>query len=204
MAAAGVLSACRSSVAAILVLSMCGSPSAQGQERLPVPGGAYRGTVVDDRTSQPVPDAVVVMLWQREDDQIPGMMRLAAAAEAFTDAKGQFLLDVVALEPHLPRGTFAPRVLIFRPGYGPFPRTPQRTPPGAPASEFSAAGAVVRLVPVTDYEDRSEALNTFVAMLSAAHAFPGPELRKTSELIRFELATLGVRPPPPVSPRGER
>lgn len=170
-----------------------------------MPGGPYRGTVVHDQTGQPVPDAVVVMLWQRGDDQIPGLMRLAGVKETVTDAKGQFLLDVAAVEQRLPRGTFSPRVLIFRPGYAPFPRTPERTPPGAPAIPFSGAGAVVRLVPVTDYEDRSEALNMFVAMLSAAQAFPPePELPETADVIRFELTTLGARPVAPVPPRGGR
>ncbi len=63
----------------------------------------------------------------------------------------------------------------------------------------------MRLVPVTDYEDRSEALNTFVAMLSAAQAFPPePELPETADVIRFELTTLGARPVAPVPPRGGR
>jgi hypothetical protein len=202
MAAASILSKRRCSLLALLVVAMCGGATVEGQERFLVPGGPYRGTVVDDRTDRPVPDAAVVMLWQRGDDQIPGLRRLAGATEAFTDAKGQFTLDVVALEGRLPHGTFAPRLVIFRPGYAPFPRTPERTPPGAPASPFAEPGAVVRLVPVADHEDRSEALNTFVAMLSAAHAFPGPELPDTSELIRFELTSLGVRPLPPVPPRG--
>ncbi len=129
------------SILAIVMLSMCAGPAVEGQERPPMPGGPYRGTVVHDRTGQPVPDAVVVLLWQRSDDQIPGLMRLAGAKETVTDAKGQFLLDVAAVEQRLPRGTFSPRVLIFRPGYAPFPRTLERTPPGAAASPFSEPAA---------------------------------------------------------------
>ena len=57
---------------------------------------------------------------------------------------------------------------------------------------------------VSDPEDRSEAFNTFVAMLSAAQLFPGTHLPDTAELLRFELQSLGVRPLPPVPPRGGR
>jgi len=56
---------------------------------------------------------------------------------------------------------------------------------------------------VTDVEDRSEAFNTFVAMLSAARLFPATQLPDTAELLRFELQTLGARPLPDPS-RGGR
>jgi hypothetical protein len=39
-------------------------------------------------------------------------------------------------------------------------------------------------------------------MLSNAQLFPPTGLPDTEELIRFELQSLGVRPPTPVTPRG--
>ncbi len=66
------------------------------------------------------------------------------------------------------------------------------------------AGSQVRLVPVSDYEDRAEAFNTFVAMLSASQLFPATELPETSDLIRFELESFGARPPKPIAPGGTR
>jgi hypothetical protein len=56
---------------------------------------------------------------------------------------------------------------------------------------------------LTDYDDRSEAFNTFVAMLSAAQLFPPVQLPDTAELLRFELQTLGA-PPLPDPSRGGR
>jgi hypothetical protein len=78
------------------------------------------------------------------------------------------------------------------------------SPPGVPASRFTGPGGVATVTPVSDYEDRAEAFNAFVAMLSNAQLFPPTGLPDTEELIRFELQSLGVRPPTPVAPRGGR
>jgi hypothetical protein len=77
-------------------------------------------------------------------------------------------------------------------------------PPGIPAAPFAGAGATATMTAVSDPDDRSEAFNTFVAMLSAAYLFPGTLLPDTTELIRFELQTLGIRPLPSDTPRGGR
>ena len=189
-----------------VVLTLLASPGSASPQDDDLPlrlsAGPYRGMVVDDRTGQPLPSAAVIILWQRLDDQIQGLRRLSGAREAFTDEKGEFVHDVGNLEQRLPSRTFAPRIVIFRPGYAPLPSRPQLFPPGIGAGRFAGAGAVVRLAPVTDYEDRAEAFNTFVAMLSAAQLFPPTELPETSELIRFELESLGARPMKPSTPRG--
>jgi hypothetical protein len=158
--------------------------------------------VVDDRTGLPLPSAAVIILWQRVDDEVPGLRRLSGAREAFTNEHGEFVHDVASVEVRLPPGTLAARIVVFRPGYAPLPSQPQLFPPGVPAARFTDAGASARLAPVTDYEDRAEAFNTFVAMLSAAQLFPPTELPETSELIRFELERLGARPMKPPSSGG--
>ena len=187
----------------LAVLAYAGSVFAQG-DAIPLrPSSApYRGVVVDDKTGQPLPSAAVIILWQRLDDQIQGLRRLAGAREVFTNENGEFVHDVTSMEGRLPPRTFAPRIVIFRPGYAPLPSRPQLFPPGIAAAQFAEAGAAARLTPVTDYEDRAEALNTFVAMLSAAQIFPPTELPETAELIRFELESLGARPMRPGSPGG--
>ena len=73
-----------------------------------------------------------------------------------------------------------------------------------PAGRFTSPGAEVRLTPVTTYDDRTGAFNTFIGMLSAAQLFPPTELPETSELIRYELQTLGVKPLRPTTPGGSR
>jgi hypothetical protein len=187
----------------LTLLVNAGAGSAQDDDiPLRPSAGPYRGVVVDDTTGQPLPSAAVIILWQRLDDQIQGLRRLSGAREVFTNEQGEFVHDVRSVEGRLPPRTFAPRIVIFRPGYAPLPSRPQLFPPGVAAARFATAGASVRLTPVTDYEDRAEAFNTFIAMLSAAQLFPPTELPETSELIRFELESLGARPMKPATPSG--
>jgi hypothetical protein len=187
----------------LTALLNAGAVSAQDDDiALRPSAGPYRGVVVDDKTGQPLPSAAVIILWQRLDDQIQGLRRLSGTREVFTDEQGEFVHDVRSVEGRLPPRTFAPRIVIFRPGYAPLPNRPQLFPPGVAAARFAEAGASVRLTPVTDYEDRAEAFNTFIAMLSAAQLFPPTELPETSELIRFELESLGARPMKPATPSG--
>ena len=187
----------------LTLLVNAGTVSAQDDDvPLRPSAGPYRGVVVDDKTGQPLPSAAVIILWQRLDDQIQGLRRLSGAREVFTNEQGEFVHDVRSVEGRLPPRTFAPRIVIYRPGYAPLPDRPQLFPPGVAAARFAEAGASVRLTPVTDYEDRAEAFNTFIAMLSAAQLFPPTELPETSELIRFELESLGARPMKPTTPSG--
>src|SRR5260370_26091581 len=58
---------------------------------LTAPAGPYRGPVVDAQTARPIPDAVVVILWQRLDDQTAGVPRPGTPPAAFTDSQGDFL-----------------------------------------------------------------------------------------------------------------
>jgi hypothetical protein len=192
-------------IVTLMLLAGAGYGSADDEDTpLRPAAGPYRGIVVDEKTGQPLPSAAVVILWQRLDDQIQGLRRLVGAREVFTNEKGEFVHDVVSVEARLPPRTFAPRIMIFRPGYAPLPDRPQLFPPGVAASRFIGPGAQVSLAPVTDYEDRAEAFNTFIGMLSASQLFPPTELPETFELIRFELQSLGVQPPKPVTPGGGR
>jgi hypothetical protein len=203
MAAAGVL---RLAAALALLLAAVGGARAAAEDdevALRAPAGLYRGHVVDGQTGQPVPDALVVILWQRFDDEIQGLRRLVTARETFTDSNGAFVHDVGTLESKLPPLTLSPRLLVFRPGFTSVPSRPRVSPPGVSASQFTGPGGVATVTAISDYEDRVEAFNTFIAMLSNAQLFPATGLPDTEELIRFELQSLGVRPPP-VTPRGGR
>jgi len=195
-------------LAALFLLSLAASVSsaaAQDEDTLLTAStGPYRGRVIEAQTGRPIPDAVVVILWQRLDDQIDSVRRLVTARETFTDSKGEFVHDVRAVEAALPPRTLVPRLLMFRPGYTPVPDRPQVHPPGLSAARFAGPDATATMTEVSDFEDRSEAFNTFAAMLSAAQLFPGTQLPDTAELLRFELQSLGVRPPPPIVPRGGR
>ena len=189
-----------------LLALLAGGPRVRADEDAPlrVATTPYRGTVVNSKTGQPLPWVAVVILWRHFEDQNQGLRRLVAAREVFTNEKGEFAHEVTAVERQLPARTLAPRIVMFRPGYAALPDTPQLFPPGVAAGPFAGAGAEVRLEPVRAYEDRSEAFNTFIGMLSAAQLCPPTELPETSELIRYELQTLGVKPVRPASPGGGR
>ena len=194
----------RMAALALVVLSVVGAARAQEEDApLKVPGGPYRGRVLDAQTGKPIPDAAVVILWQRLDDEIAGVRRLVTAQETFTNSNGEFVHDVREVEAKLPPRTLSPRVLIFRPGYTPVPDRPQVRPPGVAAMRFVSHEATATMTAVSDFDDRSEAFNTFVAMLNAAQLFPATQLPDTAELLRFELQTLGARPLPEPS-RGGR
>jgi len=195
MAAARLLTGPRLGVSALalLVLFVGPVPAADEDAALRVAPAPYRGTVVDEQTGRPLPLVAVIILWQRLDEEIQGLRRLVAACETFTDEKGEFVHDVAAVERRLSTHTFAPRIIIFRPGYVPLPDTPQLSPPGVAAARF-AAGAEVRLAPTADREDRTEAFNTFIGMLSAAQLFPPTGLPETAALIRDELESLDAKP----------
>src|SRR5207244_11968311 len=153
----------RPAVLAALLLALAWPipPAAQDEDTLlKAPAGSYRGRVVDAQTGQPIPDAVVVILWQRLDDQIEGVRRLVTAQETLTDSKGEFVHDVHAVEAKVPPRTLAPRLMFFRPGYSPVPDRPQVHPPGVSAARFSVPDATATMTAVSDPEDRSEAFNT--------------------------------------------
>jgi hypothetical protein len=116
MAAARVLRF--SAALALLLTAVGGAPRAaeDGEVVLRAPAGPYRGRVVDEKTRQPVPDALVIILWQRFDDEIQGLRRLVTARETFTDSNGEFVHDVGPLESKLPPRTLTPRLLVFRGG----------------------------------------------------------------------------------------
>ncbi len=124
----------------VLALPSPARPQESEDTLLRAAAGPYRGRVLDAQTGQPIPDAVVVILWQRLDDEIAGLRRLVTALETFTNSDGEFVHDVRAVEAKLPPRTLAPRLLMFRPGYTPVPDRPQVRPPGVAAARFAARG----------------------------------------------------------------
>ncbi len=178
------------------------------------PAGPYRGIVVDSASKRPLANAAVVLIWQRPDDQFPQRRLTAAVSEAMTDGAGQFVFDVASIEQRLAPRSFAPRIMIFKPGYTHFPQPRMLAPPGALASRFAVPGVEVGLTPVTDYDDRAEAFNHFVSLLNAADVeflslmYPTPTGREdipgTLQLLREEFQHLRAAAPQPPGPGGKR
>lgn len=217
MAAAGVLSMKAPRLVALVFLSLatCATAGEDDLEPLmPAPAGPYRGTVVDAVSKRPVANAAVVLIWQRPDDQFPQRRVTAAISEVMTDGAGQFVFDVVSIEQRLATRSFAPRIMIFKPGYAHFPQSEMLASPGALTSRFAVPGVEVGLNPVTDYDDRAEAFNHFAGFLKVAHVdilslmYPTPKGREdipeTLQMLREEFKELLATAPKPPGPGGKR
>jgi len=159
--------------------------------------------VVDAASKRPLANAAVVLIWQRPDDQFPQRRKTVAVSEAMTDGAGQFVFNVASIEQRLAPRSFAPRIVIFKPGYTHFPQPRMLPPPGASASQFVGAGAAVGLISVTEYEDRVEAFNDFLSLLSAAHVSEG-DVPQAWQVLREELEKLRPAAPQPPEPGGKR
>jgi hypothetical protein len=191
-------------VASFLTLassSAIGAP-AWGQETEPFltpPHGPYRGQVVDLLSEKPIEGALVLIAWSMLEES--GDRRGVAFRELLTDASGRFVLDTAAIEARLPPRSLAPRVVIYKPGYGIFPRE-VRHPVGAPAARFTGTGGVVRLRSLRHEEDRVEAFNAFTRALEWLPRPPGVPLTATLRLVDQELRHFGIEPVPPSAKPG--
>ena len=80
--------------------------------------GPYRGRVIDAKTRQPIPGAVIVAVWSYD---VPAEVHMTSAVydalEVLTDAQGNFAVEAPAIERQAPRGTRFPQFTIFKPGY---------------------------------------------------------------------------------------
>jgi hypothetical protein len=199
----------------LLSLATCATAGADDLEPFMLaPAGSYRGTVVDAVSKRPVANAAVVLIWQRPDDQFPLRRKTVAVSEAMTDGAGQFLLNVASIEQGFATRTFAPRIMIFKPGYAHFPQPGMLHPPGSLASSFAVPGGVVSLTPVIDYDDRAEAFNRFIALFNANDVeyfslmYPMPTgkevIPETIQLLREEFKHLRGAAPQPPGPGGRR
>lgn len=192
-------------LASVLLALLVFPGEGAAQEREPFlspPGGPYRGTVSDATTSRPIPDAVVVLLWYRADDQAPGRRLFEAGEETLTNEAGAFVLDVSAAEARLPRRTYGPRLVIFKSGYTVFPAGGDPTV-GASARPFRGEGIAVRLTPVTGYEARTESLNQFTDRLPAT--LFSSRLLLAVDIFRSEVKELmRLGPPGPAERERER
>ena len=182
---------------ALLSLTLTGASSYETEPLLQAPAGPYRGTVVDAVVKRPIQGAGVVLIWQRPDPQFPQSRETIAARETMTDGAGQFVLDVASLEKQFARQAFAPRIVIFKAGYLPYPRDRQLFPPGSSTLPFVGAGARVLLTPVaTDYDDQADAFNQFYEVLSSAHVSPD-QIPRTWQAVMEELGRLSAAMPKP-------
>ncbi len=137
------------------------APAEEPEGYLQGPEGSYRGRVVELLTDKPLEGALVVTVWEQDQD---GDRAVVAAREVLTDATGAFGIDTSEIERSLPPRVFPPRTLVYKHGYVTLPREPG-TQFGVPARRFTKEGAVVALKPVHDGEEWTEAFHAFYESL---------------------------------------
>jgi hypothetical protein len=182
----------------LLSLALAAATSYETEPLLEAPAGPYRGTVVHAENKRPLAGAGIVLIWQRPDPQFPQRRLTFLAREAMTDVAGQFVLDVALIEEQFAKQAFAPRIVIFKAGYIPYPRERQLFPPGYSALQFVGKGAQVLLTPVTaDYDDQADAFNQFYEVLNSAHV-PTADIPQTWQAVMEELQRLMTTMPKPM------
>ena len=151
--------------------------------------GPYRGQVIDAETKQPLAGAVVVARWDRDVAQIiQSTAYLYEVCEVLTDGNGAFALHAEEIERHAPPRTLRPIFLIFRPGYGSYPRY-HRAPQGFLGGIFEGAGATVELPRLRTREERLEVIGGLPPLL-----VPGEEVPNLIRLMNIERVNLGLQP----------
>jgi hypothetical protein len=157
--------------------------------------GPYRGVVVDAQSRKPLAGVLVVVYWRR-----PGEPDLLTVKEALTDGGGGFRLETSDVEAGLLAQSLPPRLILYKPGYMPYPGPDEDPGPdqyavrGAPAVQFAGQGRTMMLNPASDFETRSEALNRFLLIISREHLAGPSGAPLATEVLRQELMDLGAIP----------
>ncbi|MGH7407066.1 MAG: carboxypeptidase-like regulatory domain-containing protein, partial [Candidatus Methylomirabilales bacterium] len=117
----------------------------------------YHGTVVDAETKAPLEGAVVVVVWHRKPIvTMNGPQYFHKAVEVLTDAAGKFAVDA---SPGIDWNPFTyvlkePLIVIFMPGYGPFPWAHVKTKSVRELKEaIRTEGATIALPKLKSKED---------------------------------------------------
>jgi hypothetical protein len=162
----------------------------------------FAGRVIDAVSRQPVPDAAVVLFWQFPRPDVDGIREPGPVLETLTDANGAFTFDAAAVQARISRKSYLPRLMIFKPHYTSFPEQ-RSSVPGVLARRFVTPGPTITVRFLTGSEDRAEAFNTFLGMISRAQLFSEDAVPIAFDLMKAALQDFGVRlpQPPPGRPR---
>ena len=143
--------------------------------------GPYRGRVVDAETKDPLVGAAVLVYWIRN---APGIGHGPAesflgAEEALTDERGEFIVGKNPPSNWIPfTWRSLPKLIIFQPGYGYFPRHFATTPPPPPTGFegllkiMEERPVVFELPRLTEREDRLREALTVNPLVIPSHKIP--------------------------------
>jgi hypothetical protein len=175
----------------------------------------YHGTVVDAETKAPLEGAVVAVIWHRKPlVTMNGPQYFHRAREVLTDAEGKFAVNAAPGIDWFPFTYVVrePRVVIFKPGYGPFPVAQvsprvvmrfgeQHQLDLVELNRELLKGAVVALPKLKTAEELREFSNTGALLISAL--IPDERIPNVIRLLNVHRKELGL-PPYPGSFEGRR
>ena len=175
---------------------------------LAISGSVYQGHVLDAETNKPIEGAVVVIVWHRKGlISMDGPQYFHKAFEVLTDANGRFFVDA---SPGIDWNPLTyvlknPSIVIFSPGFGPFPRGHFRVQSEPEVKEaMRGSGAEIKLPKLkTEKELRRFAGLTGVSWYSTCGGFSSPsscvpadKIRKFIRLLNIQAKSIGLEPYP--------
>ena len=168
------------------------------------PQASYQGNVVDAATDRPIPGALVVIFWEFLAPEDGDRRNAWALRELVSDDRGAFAVDAQSIETALPPRAYAPRLIIYKPGYASVPAEPGY-PAGAPARPLLAPSKPIRLRPARSEDERTEAFNSFMTHVRSLRFNPAAgSLARSYRVIDEEMERLLRQPEGPTRPGGSR
>ena len=165
----------------------------------------YHGTVVDAETKAPLEGAVVVVVWHRKPIvTMDGPQYFHKAVEVLTDAEGKFAVDA---SPGIDWNPFTyvlkePRIVIFKPGYGPFPVAHISTKSVRELKEtMLTEGATIALPKLKTKEDLRKFTSPGDMLISTL--VPHEQIPMLIRFINIHAKSVGVEPYPEPSERAK-
>ncbi len=156
----------------------------------------YQGKVIDADTKEPIEGAVVAAIWTREAPYFPSGESVAfkKARETTTDKNGEFSIKPYHHYSLRPFSELWLRWVIFKPGYGSFPRHPKVKPKGiSPNGLTSKIFRSYTVVEIPRLKTRGERLKSW----RSAHPsgiVPNKKIPLLIDALNIEAVRLGLQP----------
>ena len=158
----------------------------------------YKGKVIDADTKEPIEGAVVVAIWTRDVKYFPSGSRgiFKKARETLTDKNGEFSIKPYHHYSLRPFSELWLRWIIFKPGYGSFPRHPKVKPKGiSPNGLTSKIFSPYTVVELPKLKTSGERLKSW----RSAHpsgVVPNKKISLLIDALNIEAVRLGLQPTP--------
>ena len=157
--------------------------------------GPYYGKVIDSATKQPIEGAAVLVVYNTEHWGLAGSVtHFADAQETLTDKNGEFRIPAKRVNTFraLSGWELFPQVIIFKPGYGCYPRHKDVKPMFTPNGTLPSNQYVTVELPNVQNEPRRARLENYGCYPTGM--VPTKKYEKLFALIQQERMDIGLEP----------